>query len=418
MVEPSGSSGDAGGVRTPFTSYQKRLFAFLSVATFFEGYDFFALSQVLPNLRAHFGLAPSEGAMMVGAINAGTVVAYLIVARADRWGRRRVLMVTIVGYTLFTLLSGLAPTALLFTVFQFFARIFLIGEWATSMVIAAEEFPAARRGMVLGVVSAAAGLGSIACAVAVPALLQTSLGWRSVYLVGVIPLVLIAFARRGLRETERFANRTVTEPPKLMAIWKTPYRRRVIELGAIWFLCYVCSQNAVFFWKEFALHERGLTDGQVGTAVAASALVSLPVAFAAGRFLDIVGRRVGGAIILSLLAGGVFLAYTASSVLTLTVALIVAAIGTNTTLTVLNTFTTELFPTELRAAAFAWTNNLIGRVGYTLSPFLIASFVDDFGFGPVLRWTGIFPIAALVLILIFLPETRGRELEQTAVVTR
>jgi len=390
------------------------LFAFLSVATFFEGYDFFALSQLLPNIRAHFGLLPSEGAWMVGAVNAGTVLAYAIVERADRWGRRRVLMVTIVGYTLFTLLSGLAWSAVSFTVFQFFARIFLIGEWATSMVIAAEEFPAARRGTVIGVVSAAAGLGSIVCAVVVPLLLKTPLGFRSVYLVGVIPLLLIAVARRSLKETQRFEARSTVAKPSLFAIWRTPHRRRVVELGAIWFLCYICSQNAVFFWKEFALKERGLTDGQVGQAIAASALLAIPAAFAAGRFLDWVGRKIGATVILSALAGGVALAYTANGPLALTAALCLAAIGTNTMLTVLNALTTELFPTELRAGAFAWSNNLIGRIGYTVSPFVISAFVDGYGWGAVLRWTAVFPLIALALIWLLLPETKGRELEETA----
>ena len=57
-----------------------------------------------------------------------------------------------------------------FAIMQMVARIFLIGEWATSMVIAAEEFPAERRGMVIGVVSATAGLGSVVCAGVVPPL--------------------------------------------------------------------------------------------------------------------------------------------------------------------------------------------------------------------------------------------------------
>jgi putative MFS transporter len=189
-----------------FTAYQKRLFGFLSVACFFEGYDFFALSQLLPNLRAYFGLTESQGTAMVGVINAGTVLAYVMVGLADRWGRRRVLTATILGYTLFTLLSGLAPSALVFVLFQLLARVFLIGEWATSMVIAAEEYPASRRGLVIGVISAAAGLGSIVCAGLVPVLLKTPLGWRAVYLAGVLPLLLVAYARRGLRETERFKD--------------------------------------------------------------------------------------------------------------------------------------------------------------------------------------------------------------------
>jgi len=371
------------------------------------------LSQLLPNLRAHFQLTPSEGANLVGVVNAGTLLAYAMVGLADRWGRKRVLTVTIAGYTLFTLLSGLAPTALAFALFQLVGRIFLIGEWATSMVIAAEEYPARRRGLVIGVVSAAAAFGSIVCAAVVPLLLKTPLGWRSVYLVGVVPLVLVAYARRSLRETVRFQSLSA-KPAGLGEVFRRGHGVRVLQLGAIWFLCYVCTQNAVMFWKEFAVSERSLTDSDVGGIVAISAVVSLPIAFAAGHFLDKVGRRVGGTVILGVLCVGVVMSYSAHSKLLLTVGLMLATIGLNTSLTLLNTLTTELFPTELRGAAFAWSNNLIGRVGYLLSPFAIGLLVQSLGWGAVLRTTAIFPCIACLLIWVCLPETRGRELEETS----
>lgn len=413
--DKAGAPRPAG--RVPFTAYQKRLFGFLSVACFFEGYDFFALSQLLPNLRAYFGLSEAQGSNMVGVIGIGTVLAYLVIGLADRWGRRRVLTTTILGYTLFTLLSGLAPSALIFTVCQLLARVFLIGEWATSMVIASEEYPAERRGLVIGVVSAAAGLGSIVCAGVVPLLLKTPLGWRAVYLVGVVPLLLVAVGRRGLRETARFQSRSSALPSGLLAIWKTRHARRVVELGAIWFFCYICTQNAVTFWKEFAVHERALSDAQVAKIIAASALISMPLAFAAGHFLDAVGRKLGGTLILGLLSFGVALGYSATSTTWLAVGMIAATIGVQATLTLLNTLTTELFPTEQRGAAFAWSNNLLGRVGYWLSPFVIGQLVKPFGWGGVLRMTALFPLVAVLLIWLLLPETKGRELESTAEVS-
>ncbi len=87
-----------------YTPYQRRLFVFLSVATFFEGFDFLALAQILPELRADFGLTKTGAGLLFGFVNAGTVVAWLLVRKADRWGRRPVLMVTILGYTVFTFL--------------------------------------------------------------------------------------------------------------------------------------------------------------------------------------------------------------------------------------------------------------------------------------------------------------------------
>ena len=65
------------------SSYQRRLFVFLSVATFFEGYDFMALTQILPELRADFGLDRTAGGILLGVINVGTVIAYLLIRKAD-----------------------------------------------------------------------------------------------------------------------------------------------------------------------------------------------------------------------------------------------------------------------------------------------------------------------------------------------
>jgi putative MFS transporter len=399
---------------SPFDGYQKRLFAFLSVACFFEGYDFFALTQVLPHLRTEWALDKQEASFLLGFINVGTVLAYLLVRRADRWGRKRVLTITIVGYTIMTGLSGLAPNVWVFAVCQMIARIFLIGEWATSMVIAAEEFPAERRGTVLGVISAAAGLGSVLCAGVVPAL-SAAFSWRAVYFVGVIPLVIIAFARRSLRETRRFEEQAKTAAPSsLFDIWRTPYRRRVIELGAIWFLIYIATQNAVAVWKDYALTELRWTEPLAAKAMVFAALVSMPIVFFAGKLLDLIGRRAGAAVILLATAIGVGGSYTLTGFWPLTVCLTLAVMGINAVLTVLNAFTTELFPTAYRGGAFAWSNNLIGRIGYWLSPFVIGHIALTTGWGPPLRVTAIFPILALGLILWLLPETRALELEETA----
>jgi putative MFS transporter len=370
----------------------------------------------LPSLRQSFGLTPREGTWLITLINAGTILAYLLVRRADRWGRKQVLSVTIAGYALFTFLSAWAPNALLFGLLQMMARIFLIGEWATSMVVAAEEYPAERRGMVIGVVSAAGGLGSIICAGVVPLLLKTHFGWRSVYMVGVVPLLLMMFARRGLQETRRFTERSASGAAQapLLEILRGPHRRRVFQLGAIWFLSYVCTNNAVTFWKEFAMAERGLNDKQVSGVVTAAALVSMPLVFLAGRMLDAIGRKRGAAVIYVATVLGVLGAYTLSGVGALTVCMTVGIFGINAVLTVLNTFMTELFPTEARGNAVAWSNNLLGRIGYVFSPLAIGQMVGKYGWGVPLRLSTLFPVAALLLIFLWLPETNGRELEDTS----
>lgn len=402
------------GTKTPLTAYQRRLIFFLSVACFFEGYDFFALTQILPSLRVELGVSQAGLGWLVGGINVGTMIAAVLVRRADAWGRRRVLTVTIAGYTLFSLFTALSWNAIAFVLFQLVARIFLIGEWATAMVFAAEEYPADRRGLIIGIIQACSSLGSIACAGIVPLLLATPLGWRSVYLVGAAPLLIVAFLRRQLRETRRFEHRKAAPPRSLGAILRGPYRRRVLQLALIWGLTYVATQTGITFWKEFAMSERGYSDAGVAAALTSAAVLSMPMVFLSGKLLDVIGRRMGALLIFSITALGVFLSYTLHSGVAMTAALTLGIFGSSAVLPVLNAYTTELFPTELRGDAFAWANNLFGRIGYVVSPIACAHAATAVGWGPAVAATAIFPLLALALIFWLLPETKGRELEETS----
>jgi putative MFS transporter len=390
---------------------------FLSVASFFEGYDFIALTQILPNFRVSMGVGKDVAGQLVTLVNVGSVIAYFVVRGADRWGRRRVLTITIAGYAVTSFLSGLAPTVWTFGFCQMVARIFLIGEYVTSMVVAAEEFPASRRGAAVGLIAAFSSLGAIVCAGLVPHLLKLPWGWRSVYFVGIVPLSILAYARRGLRETDRFAEISGTvEARPLSHIWRTPHRRRVLELGAIWFTAYIATQNGVTFWKDFAVTERGLTDADVGLAVTIAAVVAMPFVFLVGRVLDSWGRRPTAAVVFSLGAVGTWGCYTLEGKWPLTAALMLGIFASSAYLPVLNALTTELFPTDMRADGFAWANNLIGRSGYVASPILLGHFAVTFGWGPVIRSTVIFPVITILLIYWLIPETKRRSLEETATI--
>ncbi len=395
--------------------YQRKLLVFLSVATFFEGYDFIALTQLLPQVRADLHLSIAGSGWLVSFVNLGTVIAYFLVRRADGWGRKKLLVVTITGYTICTAASGLAQTVWDFGAFQFLARVFLVAEWAASMVLAAEEFPAAKRGTVIGLIQAFSSLGAILCAgVVVPRLLHTGLGWRAVYFVGIVPLVLISIARRSLRESARFTAAGPAAKRDLFHVFRTPYRKRVLQIAVITGLTYACTQNAITFWKEFVMRERGLDNDQVGKAIAIAAIGSLLPLFFTGKLLDWLGRRKAAILIFLTLSASVIACYQLRGIVPLTVALAFAMFGTSGVLPVLNAFTAELFPTDLRGDAFAWSNNLLGRMTYVLSPIAITQYAETHGFSSSMTAASLLPVGALVLILAWLPETTGRELEDTA----
>lgn len=201
----------------------------------------------------------------------------------------------------------------------------------------------------------------------------------------------------------------------------------MLQLAVIWGATYVCTNNAITFWKEFAVHERGLSDADVGRMLTIAAIASLPLVFGAGKILDVVGRRRGATIIYLLSAASVYFVYTLHDVVALTVTLTLTIAAVNAVMPLLNAYTAELFPTDLRADAWAWSNNLLGRITFVLSPLVLGVIADDDafgtglglgrGFGVAVSSTSLSVLLALVCILWWLPETRGRELEETSRIT-
>ena len=99
----------------------------------------------------------------------------------------------------------------------------------------------------------------------------------------------------------------------------------------------------------------------------------------------------------------------------LTAALVVGIFTASAYLPVLNAYSSELFPTHQRGAAFAWSNNLIGRLGYVAGPYVVGVLASQTGaLGPVVASTAVFNFVAIALVFAFLPETTGRELEDTS----
>src|SRR5881392_1479540 len=101
--------------------YRRRLVGLLSVATFFEGYDNFVLALVLPLVLADLGGSEAEAGLIRAIVGVGAVLGFLLAAQGDRIGRRRLLLITIVGYTVGTILTAASPNLAWLTVAQFVA---------------------------------------------------------------------------------------------------------------------------------------------------------------------------------------------------------------------------------------------------------------------------------------------------------
>src|SRR4051794_41146209 len=205
--EPPPVAGAPGPDLARTDAYLRLLLILLVSAAFFEGYDGAIIALLLPRVQATFHVSEALLGLTRGFGVAGAFCAFFLARRSDRVGRRPILLWSVAGYTLFTAMTALSWNIWSFALFQFLANVFLGAEYAVGITMIVEEFPADRRGRALGTLLTCGALGTIAVAILLLVKLQeTALDWRAFYLVGLVPLVLLAFFRPRLKETRRFVE--------------------------------------------------------------------------------------------------------------------------------------------------------------------------------------------------------------------
>lgn len=402
--------------------YRRRLLRLLSAATFFEGYDNYVLSFVLALTLTSLGGTEAEAGTLRAVTAIGTVLSFVLAAQADRVGRRRLLLFTIVGYTAATVATALAPSLLVVALTQTIAQVFIGAEWAVAITMAVEEFPARERGRSLGIVTSMNTLGGIAVGIlAFAGLGETALGWRAFYLVGIIPLLLVAIGRRGLRETTRYeavrADETL-DHVSLWEPWKPAYRTLVLAVGLMHFFRFVPVSAAAFWWAYYAQREAGMSVSMSGLYLAASGILGAVGFVVAGRAMDRFGRRptflvyMTGAIVFG---AATFNVHDPLVMLPLLCLSIFFGLGSSC---ITSAFATEPFPTYVRSRAAAWNRNAFEVVGGIVGAFVVG-LLGDHVTGPL----GSIGAAVTVVLLAtvpaamfiawrFVPETKGVDLER------
>jgi len=393
----------------------------VSAVSFFEAYDIFLLTLNLKQIQADLGIDEGSLGLLGSVIRSGALLTLLIVPFADRYGRRRVLLFTIVGYTLATASTAFAPNVESFVVLQFIARMFAIAEAVLATVVIVEEFPPENRGWGIGAAAAIQACGSGFAALMFGFVDLLPYGWRALYLVGVIPLFFIAYWRRALPETEVFTQLEVSRAqllvpvPLFSNVWRAAreYPRVFMMLAGTLFFFSVAGNSAVFFAPKYLQDVHGWLPAQVATLTfigGAFAVIGNPLS---GWLSDRFGRRPTGTLF-SLGFGSAMIAFYSLGGLFVPMLWIVYlffAMGTSVTLT---TYSVELFPTSMRSSASGATN-LVAVVGAIVGLLGVSAL---FGFAGS-NWNAILIIAGFSLfvppaIYCLFPETARRSLDDIA----
>lgn len=408
-------------------AYLRLLMALLLPAALFNSYDGELRAVLLTQLKAAFHVGTAAVGIANIPIGAGQFIAFFLVLRADRVGRRPILMWSILGYTIFTTLTAVSWNLWSFAAFQFGAQVFIGTEFGVAVTLLAEEVPAERRGRYLALLllfsPAGAVVGGILVAIG---FLHNPIGWRAFFLLAAVPLLIVATGRRHLEESRAFvAVKASGEiPPKQSirrsiiagtAIWRGGARWRAVAVGGVALLQGLVSAGVIGWWTYYAEHERHIGTSTAGAFFAAAALFSIPGYLICGRLMDRIGRKptaiayVVGAVLSALVTFQV-----ANRWIMLPFLLGMAFFGVGIA-PVLSAFATELFPTEVRAQAGAWIRNAFGNTGSTLGPTLIgvlgATGALIGNIGDAASAVTLLTLPIIIIVWLAIPETRRVDLE-------
>jgi putative MFS transporter len=392
----------------------------LGVTFLLNQYDMAILGLALPQIQAGLGVREEEVGQLMAGVRLGAVGALALALLADRIGRRTLLLGTILGFTLCTTLTAFAPGPREFLALQFGARAFITAEEVIAIVVVAEELAASDRGWGLGILAAFGALGHGLSSVVFGFVDVLPFGWRALYVVGAIPLLVIAWIRRGLRETHRFETERAARKEEGLAALLQPvrdllilYPRRMAALAAAVVAFGFVVATALSFVSKTLQEVHGYAPPQVTILFICGGALAMVGYAVSGVLADRLGRRrvmIAGLLLNGL---GVALFYNASG------ALVIAAwIGMMFTFmgcdVLFGALGSELFPTSYRSTASA-VRMMALTVGGVSGLWVEGVLYPLAGtHGAAITWMVAAAVVAPLVLLLFIPETAARELEEIA----
>ncbi len=379
--------------------------------------DVMLYAFALTSIQAEFHLSSgSAGLLMTVTLLSSSIGGVLFGWLSDRYGRARMLIWSILAYSVFTAMTATAHSTGALLAWRALVGLGLGGEWSAGSVLVAEVFPAEHRGKVIGIMQSGWAIGYIFAALLAGSILPVY-GWRSLFVAGLFPALLAAWVRRNVREPETWkSSRSAARRgrTRVVSIFRPPLARNT-SVAMLLATAVQFAYWGLFSWLPAYL-ATPLARGGAGLGLVRSSAWIVAVQAGAflgytffGYFSDRWGRRpsfvgfVLGAAVLTPLYG---LAGRHAAALMLMGPLI--GFFGHGFFSVFGALLAELFPSTVRGTAQGLCYN-VGRAAGGLAPLIVGGLADLYGIGPALGVTSLFFLASAGLIWL-LPETRGERL--------
>jgi len=414
---------------TRITSAQRRTLIAASLGWMLDAFDAMLYALVLAYVMRDFGMSKATSGLLntltllasgIGGVCFGFV--------ADRIGRKRALMLSMLTYSVCSFASGLSTSVPMLAAFRFVLGLGMGGAWNTGATLVAETWPSALRAKALSLVQSSWAIG-YALAALVSGIVLHYADWRMVFFVGVLPALVIAWIQKGVPESEmweehhRLAQDTKRvaeaqhhyEHHSFMRIFQPPYLKSAIALLLMNFFG-MFAWWGLFTWippyLSLPVEQGGRGFGVMGTTtllVVLNLVGMFPGYAGFGWVADRLGRRPAFMLYTFCAAVLVPVYAMARSPLTLMImGAVVAFFGTGF-FSGSGIIASEIFPTTVRARALGFTYNG-ARTMSSIAPFIIGKVGQRKGLSSAFFLCGAsFFLSMLVATQV--PETKGKELE-------
>lgn len=388
-----------------------------------DAFDYMIYTFMIPTFILVWGMTKTEaGYIATGALISSAIGGWLAGILADKYGRVRILQLTVLWFSFFTFLSGFTHSPEQLFVTRALQGLGFGGEWSVGSVLIAEMIRARHRGKAVGLVQSswAVGWGLSAIAFwAVYALVEQQTAWRVLFWLGVLPALFILYIRRNISEPtvfratqERLAK--TGQSSHFMLIFK-PGVLRVTVWASLLATGMQGAYYSVTTWLPTYLKmERNLsvlnTSGYLMVLIVGSFAGYLTSAWLSDRL----GRR--RCFILFAVSAAILVSFytqlpitdAAMMVLGFPLGFFLSGIFSG-----MGAYLTELYPSHIRGSGQGFCYNF-GRAVGSVCPAMVGYMSSTMSLGVAIGYMAVGAYALVVIACLALPETQGRELTEAA----
>ena len=393
-----------------FGAETTRTISLLCIAAVITGYLGALLGQTATFAAEEFGAGDRSQGVLLAVVRVGTLITVVIAGLADKHGRKRLLLLSLWGGCAMTILSAASPNIAIFGVTQAAARGFATAISILVGIMAAEAAPKGSRAYMAGILTLTAGLGA-----GIPVWLLSladihESAWRLLFLIAFLFFPVIAWLSSHLDESKRFQSHRRTHASKEQNELAPIIWPRFIALAAVAFLILMFAAPASQFRNEFLRDERGFSAAQISLFILASHTPQIIGVAVAAKVADLRGRKPVAAFAVGIGSLFTILAYSVSGIGMWLTAIVAGTISAGAGPS-LGVYGAEMFSTGRRGQSNG-ALSVVAVLGSASGLLLVGDLSERFGsFGQAFSLLSICPVLVVLLILLFFPESRNRELE-------